>query len=80
MYLFVYSWLCLVLTPVYRLPLVAASESYSLVALCRLLTVVASRCRGETPGCTDFSSCDARARKLLLSGSRAWVSSCSAQA
>ena len=43
LYLFkIYLWLCWVFTVAHRLPLVAASRGYSLVAVCGLLIAVAS--------------------------------------
>ena len=54
-------------------PLVAASRVYFLVAVLRLLTAVASRCRAEALGHAGFRSCSTWAQELWPLGSRAQI-------
>ena len=54
--------------------LVAASGDYSLVELCRGLTLVASLvCRAWALGCVGFSSCGSQALELRLNGCGTWT-------
>ena len=60
-YLLFIFWLCWVFVAVQGLSLVAESGGSSLFAVCRLLVMVASRCRAQTLGRAGLSSCGAQA-------------------
>ena len=57
-FLFIFLfWLHWVFIAVHELSLVAASRDYFVVAVCRLLTAVGSRCRAQALGREGFNSC-----------------------
>lgn len=57
----IYFWLCWVFVAAQGLSLVAESGGSSLFAVCRLLVMVASRCRAQALGRAGLSSCGAQA-------------------
>ena len=65
---FFFFWLCWVFVAAHRLSVVVASVGSSPVAVCRLLIVVASRCRAQVLGCVSSVSCSMRALERRLSG------------
>ena len=56
-----------------ELPLVAASQGYSLVVVCGFLTVVASHCRAQSPEQAGFSRCGLWALEHWLSNCDLWA-------
>ena len=64
---FISLWLCWVFVDVRGPSLAVASGGYSLVAEYGLIVAVASRCRAQTLGHVDFSSCSSWALERGLS-------------